>query len=131
MWNDGLFILWQHITHLFYQDMENGLKLSPRLTFEHINITSFSAMRVNLAAQVLSSSVAAVIKTYSPPDTAATAKLCEMMDSFFDFLNVCSTFEHQRKRTISGTIHLPARCQIQVAAKHSKQAWGLHTECLE
>lgn len=98
MWNDGLFILWQHITHLFYQDMENGLKLLPRLTFEHINITSFSAMRVNLAAQVLSSSVAAVMKTYSPHDTAATAKLCEMMDSFFDCLNVRSTFEHQRKR---------------------------------
>jgi hypothetical protein len=55
-------------------------------------------MRVNLAAQVLSASVAAVMNAFSPPDTAATAKLCEMMDSFFDCLNVRSTSEHQRKR---------------------------------
>lgn len=55
-------------------------------------------MRVNLAAKVLSSSVAAVLKAFSPPDTAATAQLCEMVDSFFDCLNVRSTSEHQRKR---------------------------------
>lgn len=83
---------------LFYQDVESGLKLLPKLTYEHINVTSFSAMRVNLAAKVLSSSVAAVLKAFSPPDTAATAQLCEMVDSFFDCLNVRSTSEHQRKR---------------------------------
>ena len=98
MWNNGLFILWQHIAQLFYQDVESGLKLLPKLTYEHINVTSFSAMRVNLAAQVLSASVAAVLKAFSPPDTAATAQLCEMVDSFFDCLNVRSTSEHQRKR---------------------------------
>lgn len=98
MWNDGLFILWQHIAQLFYQDIESGLKLLPKLTYDHINVTSFSAMRVNLAAQVLSASVAAVLRSFSPPDTAGTAKLCEMVDSFFDCLNVRSTSEHQRKR---------------------------------
>ena len=55
-------------------------------------------MRVNLAAQVLSASVAAVLKAFGTQDTAATAKLCEMVDSFFDCLNVRSTNEHQRKR---------------------------------
>ena len=55
-------------------------------------------MRVNLAAQVLSASVAAVLKAFSPPETAGTAKLCEMVDSFFDCLNVRSTQEHQKKR---------------------------------
>ena len=54
-------------------------------------------MRVNLAAQVLSASVAAVLRSFSPPDTAGTAKLCEMVDSLFDCLNVRSTSEHQRK----------------------------------
>ena len=98
MWNNGLFILWQHITQLFYQDVESGLKLLPKITYDHIYVTSFSAMRVNLAAQVLSASVAAVLRSFSPPDTAGTAQLCEMVDSFFDCLNVRSTSEHHRKR---------------------------------
>lgn len=98
MWNNGLFILWQHITQLFYQDIDSGLKLLPRLTFDHVNITPYSAMRVSLAAQVLSSSVASVMREFSPPDTAATSELCQMMDYFFDCLNVRSPYEHERKR---------------------------------
>lgn len=98
MWNDGHYLLWQYIVQLFYQDVENGLKLLPRLTFDHIKLTSYSTMRVNLAAQVLGASVAAVLNTFSPPETAGTATLGEMVDSFFDCLNVRSTQEHQRKR---------------------------------
>ena len=54
-------------------------------------------MRVNLAAQVLSASVAEVLKEFGPPEAAETAKLCEM-DAFFDCLNVRSTTEYQKKR---------------------------------
>ena len=60
MWNNGHYVLWQHIVQLFYQDVENGLKLMPRLTYDHIKLNSYSTMRVSLAAQVLSSTVAAV-----------------------------------------------------------------------
>ncbi|KAK3754384.1 hypothetical protein QZH41_002038 [Actinostola sp. cb2023] len=98
MWNDGSFLLWQHIKEIFYQDVENGLKLLPRLTYDHVNLNSYSVMRVNLAAQVLSASVAAVLRCFGPPEAAATAKFCEMIDSFFDCLNVRSTTEHERKR---------------------------------
>ena len=83
---------------MFYQDIDSGLKLLPRLTYDHIHLTSYSVMRVNLAAQVLSASVATVLKAFGPPEEAATAKLCEMMDSFFDCLNVRSTTEYQKKR---------------------------------
>ena len=98
MWNDGQHILWQHITQMFYQDLDNGLKLLPKLTSEHINLNSYSVMRVNLAAQVLSASMAAVLETFGPPEAAATAKLCKMVDGFFDCLNVRSTKEHTVKR---------------------------------
>ena len=84
MWNDDQYILWSHITQLFYQDVENGLKLLPRITYDHIKLNSYSTMRVNLAAQVLSASVAAVLRAFGTPDTQGTAKLCSMMDSFFD-----------------------------------------------
>ena len=55
-------------------------------------------MRVNLAAQVLSSTMAAVLKAFGPPEAAGTAKLCEMVNGFFDCLKVRSKTEHVRKR---------------------------------
>ena len=91
-------MLWQHITALYYEDIDNGLKLLPRLTHEHIHLNAYSVMRVSLAAQVLSASVASVLKTFGPLEASATAKLCEMVDGFFDCLNVRSRTEHVRKR---------------------------------
>ena len=88
MWDNGHYILWQHITEVFFQDDDNDLKLLPRLIYEH----------VNRAAQVLSASVASVLRAFGPPDAAGTARLCEMVDQFFDCLNVRSLTEHQRKQ---------------------------------
>ena len=48
-------------------------------------------MNVKIAAQVLSETVANVLFTTGPADTNATAKLCLMMDRFFDCLNVRNT----------------------------------------
>ena len=98
MWNEGFFVLWRHVAQMYYQDVENCLKLLPRLTFDHINLNAYSKMRVNLAAQVLSASVAAVLRSFGPPEAEGTAKYCEMVDGFFDCLNVRSTTEHQRKK---------------------------------
>ena len=105
MWNDGQYILWQHIAQLFYQDAENGLKLLPIITYDHIRLNSYSMMRVNLAAQVLSATVAAVMRSFGSPDATATAKLCEMMDSFFVCLNVRSTVPKEKK-AISCSVHI-------------------------
>ena len=77
MWKDGQYILWQHIAQLFYQDAENGLNLLPRITYEHIRLNSYSRVPVNLAAQVLSATVAAVMRSFGSLDATATAKLCK------------------------------------------------------
>ena len=98
MWNDGKYVLWEHITALYYEDVDNGFKLLPRLTYEHIRLNAYSVRRVNLAALVLSASVANVLKAFCPPETSATAKLCEMVDGFFDCLNVRSKTELVMKR---------------------------------
>ncbi|XP_022786484.1 uncharacterized protein LOC111326694 isoform X1 [Stylophora pistillata] len=74
MWNDGHCILWQHFIQLFHQDLDNGPKLLPRLTYDHIKLSAYSTMRVNLAVQILSVSVANVLKSFGPPDTIATSK---------------------------------------------------------
>ena len=55
-------------------------------------------MKVRLAAQVLSSSVAAVLRTFYPEEKSATAEFCDKVDQFFDCLNVRSCLEHERKR---------------------------------
>ena len=56
-------------------------------------------MRVNLAAQLLSQTMASVLRLHGNSNSAATAQLCEMMDKFFDCANVQSTTEGKRNLT--------------------------------
>ena len=37
MWNAGKYIVWQHISKIYHADVENGLKLLPRISNDHIN----------------------------------------------------------------------------------------------
>ena len=98
MWNSGFFILWSHISTLYYQDLECGLKMLNKLTSDHINLTPFSVMRVRLAAQVLSETVGQVLNSFGPADAVGTAQFCLMMDKFFDCLNVKNTVQHKLKQ---------------------------------
>ena len=52
---DGSNILFQYITDLYYRDREKsmGLLLLPQIKHVHIQLASFSRMRVDLATQVL------------------------------------------------------------------------------
>jgi hypothetical protein len=50
-------ISWNHLKDLYLADNDistaaPGLRLVPKLKYEHINLTSFSKMRVDLAAEV-------------------------------------------------------------------------------
>ena len=81
-----------------YQDIDNGLKLLPKLTYDHINLSSHSVIRVNLAAQGLSASGESVLQSFGLQDVAGTSTFCAMIDSFFDCLNVRSLREDERKR---------------------------------
>jgi len=51
---NGQEILWKHVVDLYYHDTSLPYKLRqvPKLKYEHINLTSYSKMRVDLAAQV-------------------------------------------------------------------------------
>ena len=68
------FILWSHISHLYHDDLESGLKIVNKLTSDHINLTPYSVMRVRLAAQVLSETVGNVLNHFGPPEAAGTAE---------------------------------------------------------
>ena len=45
-------------------DADNAIKLLLTISFDHIKLTPYSVMRVNLAAQVLSSTMANVLLHY-------------------------------------------------------------------
>ena len=95
-----------------------GLSLVPKLTYEHIKLTSFSKMRVDLAVQVckssahvdkfvavcymcflkvLSDSVSKAIRL-SGGDGFETSNFIAKMDKFFDCFNVSSYSAGKRSR---------------------------------
>eukprot|EP00731_Ephydatia_muelleri_P014320 Em0008g40a len=86
----GKIITWDHLRWLYNVDTAQGagLRLLPKLKLEHVNLTPFSKMRVDLAAQVLSASVSKGLVQVCGDDATETAHLAEMMDKFFDALNV-------------------------------------------
>ena len=97
MWNNSFFLLWSPIARIYYWDLESGFKLVHKLTSGHIILTSYSVMRVNLAAQVLSETVGNVLNNFGPEETAGIGKFCLMMDKFFDCLKVRNTKKHITK----------------------------------
>ena len=52
----GQSISWEHICQLYHRNLGSasnvGVSMVHKLTLEHINLTTFSKMRVDLAAQV-------------------------------------------------------------------------------
>ena len=58
LWNNGKNMVWKHIFRCYFTNLELGLHQLPKLTLEHINLTSFAKMKVNLAVQVLSKPIA-------------------------------------------------------------------------
>eukprot|EP00731_Ephydatia_muelleri_P003599 Em0001g3599a len=54
LWCKGEYVSWSHLYSLYKNDSGkgSGLSLIPKLKFEHLNLTSFSKMQVDLAAQL-------------------------------------------------------------------------------
>ena len=99
LWNNDKYMLWEQIAKLYFSDLECGLHQLPKLTVDHIVLKSYSKMKVNLAIQVLSKTVSLALKRfYTAGEADETAKLCEMINDFFDCLNVRSFHEYERKR---------------------------------
>ena len=85
-------ILWQYIREFYELDSTLQIRMAPRLTARHINLPPFAPLRVNLATQVLSHSVAAGISTLSslgklPPEAMDTAVFLERLDMLFNCFN--------------------------------------------
>ena len=95
LWNKDGCLMWDHVRKIVMDDLERGTKKMVKLTLNHVNLNSYSSMKVSYATQVLSSSVAHLLRR-DYPGTLATAKFCENMDNFFDCLNTRNLTEHKR-----------------------------------
>ena len=89
---DGKLVSWQHIVDFYHFDKSHEIQLAPKLTDKHINLPPFTSMRVNLAAQVLSHSVAAEISflvraRIMPESAISTAQFVEHFDVLFNTFN--------------------------------------------
>ena len=67
-------------THFKTLPRNEGLKIAPKMRDAHVNLTSYSVMKVNLAVQTL--------KHCHDAGKHATAEYCSLMNDFFDIMNV-------------------------------------------
>lgn len=91
-----------HIIDLYWEDVKTQPRSVPDLKYQHIKLAQFAEMNVGLAAQTLSQSVAAGLRSFVhtgklPKDCLGTAVYCEQFDHLFDVAN-SSTFNETKVR---------------------------------
>ena len=85
-------VSWSVIRALYERDQVHRLKMAPKLTLKHINPFLFNKLRVRLATQVLSHSVARGISLTCefgvfPESSMATANFVSTFNDLFDVFN--------------------------------------------
>ena len=89
---NGEDISWEDITKFYEIDSKLSIRTAPKLTKKHIELPPFTAMRVKLATQVLSHTVAAGITMlcsfgHLESKCMATANFIKRFDQLFDIFN--------------------------------------------
>lgn len=97
---DGKICSFQHIVDLFNEDIKCIPRMVPKLNINHVQLAPYAEMNVSLAAQTLSSSVSAGLKTYVSlkkllATCLNTAAYSESFDNLFDCAN-SSTFNETK-----------------------------------
>ena len=84
---------WQHMKSIVLAIWE-----SKKLTHQHVQLTLFSIMKVNLAAQVMSSTVAKALHHKYGDQVFATVEFIKNLNQWFDTMNSRSFHESHRTR---------------------------------
>ena len=99
MWNNDKYLFWSFVAQAYYRDQEVAIQHLPKITLDHIKLSSFGKMKVNYAIQVFSKSMANALRYFNPNGEAdELAKFIGMVNDFFDMANVRSIKEHVHKR---------------------------------
>ena len=97
LWNGGD-ISWKYVVKLFEEHCTGAFRLCPKLTEQHVHLTAFANMKVNLAAQVMSNTVANALRHVFGDDVEPTVAFIRTMNRWFDIMNNRSLRETHRKR---------------------------------
>jgi hypothetical protein len=99
---------WEFIEQFYNSDKTKSLRIASKLTDKHLSPNNWERMRVSLAVQVLSESVAVGISTYValnflPAKAAGTADFIEKFDRLFDIFNSSTHKAKQHNLPYNGT----------------------------
>jgi hypothetical protein len=98
LWKEDKRISWMDIVNLYHETVHYGIwSKSYHLSPAHINLTAFTQMKVSLAAQVLSKTVADALEQTYGNRVSETVEFVSKMNKFFDCLNTRSVYEGKRK----------------------------------
>ena len=96
MWNNDTYLFWQHILQHYNEDLiSRSLKLLPNLTNQQVYPNCYSKVTVKFAVQVLNETTAKTLQTFNTTATSQTTRYCQMLDQFFEWINVRSLGKHQ------------------------------------
>jgi Transposase protein len=87
LWKNGKQIEWYHAIKTFQADLNPSFRTLTRITHDHLYLTPTSLMRVKLAAQVLSKSMATAMAKLVGKEASETVNFIKIFDKFFDVLN--------------------------------------------
>ncbi len=126
---DGNAIKWDHICLLNEIQRDEGLKFANKLGAKHTNFQQHK-MKVNVAAQTLSSSIADAIEFLMDrgipgfEDATGTVSFIRVVDRLFDFLNSRSRFSKGYKQPVSkNSLQFWAKV-VETSVKYLKQLRG-------
>lgn len=84
LWRNGKDISWVYIVRLFEEHCVFNLYTPcPKLSRNHIDLNAFTYLKVNLVAQVLSSSVANALEDNYDESVSETVPFIRNMNKFF------------------------------------------------
>ena len=94
---------WSDIEEFYHHDSSKLVRLAPKLTQKHIVLPPFAALRVCLATQVISHSVAAGMSAMAvwgslSSEASHTAEFLEMFDQLFNCFNSRTTASPAKMR---------------------------------
>jgi len=93
MKKNGQEMQWKTVVRVYNELKDNTIRTAYKLNQEDVFLTSYSIMRVSLAAHVLSRSLATEIRLRGWSECSELANFCEVMNDLFDMLNGKSAYQ--------------------------------------
>jgi len=95
---NGQRILWDTVLQLYNTEMKNTLKKYYKIKQGDVQLNSYSIMKVNSAAHILSQTTVDAARDNGWTDAEEFAVLCEKVNAAFEMLNGTYSDEGRRKR---------------------------------